>query len=161
MARPPAVNASPLIFLTKRDLSDLLRLVAPKIIVPEAVAAEIQRFGPDDPTAQMLAATPWLEVVSTPPVPPAIQAWDLGPGESAVLAWCYAEPETLGIIDDLAARHCAKAFGIPVKGTLGLVLLAKQEGRIPAARPVLEELRSLGMYLSDAVLNRSLRMVAE
>ena len=161
MARPPAVNASPLIFLSKTGMVDYLQLAGSRIVVPEAVASEIQRFGPNDSAAKLLAETSWLEVMSTPPVPSSIQAWDLGPGESAVLAWCSAEPNTLGIIDDLSARHCATAFGIPVKGTLGLVLSAKQQGRIPEARPVLEELRSSGMYLSNRVLNRALKMVGE
>jgi predicted nucleic acid-binding protein len=64
-------------------------------------------------------------------------------------------------VDDLAARRCAATLGVPVRGTLGLVLIAKQRGEIPAARPVLEELRQAGMYLSDAVLNRALKRVGE
>jgi predicted nucleic acid-binding protein len=48
-----------------------------------------------------------------------------------------------------------------VRGTLGLVLVAKQRGRIPAARPVLESLRASGMYLSDSVLNKALALVGE
>jgi len=73
---------------------------------------------------------------------------DVGPGAEA-------------IIDDLSARRCAHTFGIPVRGTLGLVLIAKQRGEIPAARPVLEDLRSAGMYLSERVLNRALRRGGE
>jgi len=61
----------------------------------------------------------------------------------------------------LAGRHCAEALGLPLRGTVGLVLAAKQAGQIVAARPVLERLRENGMYLSDAILNRSLRWVGE
>ena len=56
---------------------------------------------------------------------------------------------------------CAEALGLPLRGTVGLVLAAKQAGRIVAARPLLEQLRNKGMYLSDAVLNRALRRVGE
>jgi len=73
-------------------------------------------------------------------VPELIQSWDLGAGESSVLTWAYANPGTEVIIDDLAARRCAAVLGIPVQGTLGLVLTAKQRGKIPAARPVLAQL---------------------
>jgi len=52
-------------------------------------------------------------------------------------------------------------LGVPLRGTVGLVLAAKQAGRILAARPVLEQLRDRGMYLSDAVLQRALRLVDE
>jgi predicted nucleic acid-binding protein len=67
----------------------------------------------------------------------------------------------VAILDDLAGRRCAAALRVPVRGTLGLVLLAKQRGRIPAARPVLEAMRACGMYLSDRVLGDALALVGE
>lgn len=161
MGEVAAVNASPLIFLSKAARLGFLRLVADEIIVPSAVAGEIAQRGRDDPTARALAATPWLTVGETPVVPSKIQKWDLGPGESAVLAWCLDHPGREAIIDDLAARHCAKTFGIPVRETLGLVLVAKQRGEIPRARPVLEEMRRAGFYLSDKILDEALRRVGE
>ena len=157
----PAINTSPLIFLTKGGFLHLLQIVSPEIIVPQAVATEIQAYGQTDLTAMALAATSWLVVVATPPVPPIIQSWDLGPGESAVLTWAYVNTGTEVILDDLAARRCAVALGIPVLGTLGIVLTAKQRGAIPAARPVLEQLRLCGMYLSDRVMNQALALVGE
>lgn len=161
MAERPAVNTSPLIFLSKAGLLDLLKLAGEEVVVPETVAAEIQRRGMTDPTVQAIERTSWLIVVETPPAPNLIQSWDLGPGESSVLAWAHAYPGTEAIVDDLAARRCAAALGIPVRGTLGLVLTAKRRGTIPAARPVLEKLRQTGMYLSDRVLNQSLALVGE
>jgi predicted nucleic acid-binding protein len=65
------------------------------------------------------------------------------------------------ILDDLAARRCAATFDIPVRGTLGLALIAKKRGRIPSARRVLEQLRQGGMYLSEHVMNEALARVDE
>lgn len=161
MAERPAVNASPLIFLSRANLLDLLQLISPEVIVPEAVATEIERRGSNDPTAQAVAGTAWLIVTPTPPVPPQIQAWGLGQGESSLLAWAHAHPGTEVIVDDLAARRCAAAFHISVRGTLGLVLIAKQRGHITAARPMLMQLRHGGMYLSDRVMNQALALVGE
>lgn len=161
MAERAAVNTSPLIFLSKAGLLELLRLFGPTIVVPRAVANEVARFGPDDPTFAAVHRTSWLQVLDTPAIPPVIQAWDLGAGESAVLAWGYAHQNTEVIIDDLAARNCAAALGIPVRGTLGLVLTAKMRGTIPAARPIIEKMRASGMYLSDRVVDSSLRHVGE
>ncbi len=161
MAEIPAVNTSPLIFLTKGGFLELLQLVSPQIIVPIAVATEIQAYGATDTTAQALAATDWLVIQETPIVPAVIQSWDLGAGESAVLTWGYVHPGTELILDDLAARRCAAALGIPVRGTLGLVITAKQRGKITAARPVLEQLRLSGMYLSDRIINQVLALVGE
>lgn len=161
MAERPVINASPLILLTKAGLLDLLQLLSQEVVVPAAVAMEIQQYGVRDVTSQAIAQTNWLVVVETPPVPELIQSWDLGPGESAVLTWGYVHPNTEVIVDDLAARRCAVALGIPVRGTLGLVLIAKQRGTIPAARPILEQLRDSGMYLSERVMNQALALVGE
>lgn len=155
------VNASPLIFLSRAGLIALLQLISSEIIVPEAVASEIEVRGESDPTARALANVSWLLVSQTPPVPAQIQAWGLGPGESSVLAWAHAHPGSEAVIDDLAARRCAGVLRIPVRGTLGLVLIAKQRGQISSARQVLERLRHGGMYLSDEVMNRALALVGE
>lgn len=161
MAERPVINASPLIFLSRGGILDLLQLLDDEILVPSAVAVEIQQRGTNDPTVLALTQTNWLVVVETPPTPEIIQSWDLGKGESSVLTWAYTHPGTEAIVDDLAARRCAAVLEIPVRGTLGLVLTAKQRGKIPAARPVLNNLRSLGMYLSDSVINQALALVGE
>jgi len=155
------VNASPLIFLSKAGLLHFLQLAGNRVIVPAAVAMEIRQREKSDPTVQALEQTQWLEIVETPPVPSLIQAWDLGPGEASVLAYAYDRQGTAAVMDDLAGRRCAEALKIPVNGTLGLVLIAKKRGLIPAARPVLETLRNAGMYLSDRVIDRALMFVGE
>lgn len=161
MSDSAVVNASPLVFLSKAGLLHFLPLAGSQVVVPAAVAKEIRQRGASDPTVQALEQTGWLEIVETPPAPALILAWDLGPGEESVLAYAYAEPGTIAIMDDLAARRCAEALKIPVNGTLGLTLIAKKRGLIPAARPVLDALRQSGMYLSDRVVNQALMLVGE
>jgi predicted nucleic acid-binding protein len=65
------------------------------------------------------------------------------------------------IVDDLAARRCAEALGLPLTGTLGLVLKAKRKGLLPAARPALGKLLAAGMYLSPRILDQALALVGE
>jgi predicted nucleic acid-binding protein len=65
------------------------------------------------------------------------------------------------ILDDLAGRKCVANLGIPVRGTPGIVLVAKQRGLIPQARPVLEDMMQAGMYLSRKVLDQALQRVGE
>jgi len=161
VAEPAVVNASPLIFLSRAGLIGLLQIISSEVIVPEAVATEIEVRGSSDPTAQTLATTSWLIITQTPPVPTQIQAWGLGPGESSVLAWASTHDGSEAILDDLAGRRCAAAFKIPVRGTLGLVLTAKQRGHITSAREILYQLRQAGMYLSDRVLTEALARVGE
>lgn len=129
--------------------------------MPAAVAEEIQRRGASDPAAHAIASFPWLKVVPTPAPPDSIHAWDLGQGETSVLAWALTHPGSAAILDDLSARRCAEAHAIPCIGTLGLVLRAKLQGRIPVARPAVVALRLAGLYLSDTVTNQALALVGE
>jgi len=58
----PAVNTSPLIFLSKGGYLDLLKILGEAIIVPQAVAEEIQTYGEDDVTYQQLNSNNWLKI---------------------------------------------------------------------------------------------------
>jgi predicted nucleic acid-binding protein len=102
--RTAIVNASPLIFLSRGQQTDILRHFANRILIPEPVAEEIRRKGISDITSQVLESTPWIEVVPAPTAPESILEWGLGSGESAVLAMAYGNPEREAIIDDLAGR---------------------------------------------------------
>jgi len=90
-----------------------------------------------------------------------VAVFGLGDGETAVLAHALAHPGSGAIVDDQAARSAAAALGIPHQGTLGVIVFAKVQGLIPAARPVVEQLRQYGMYLSDQVMNQALAQVGE
>jgi predicted nucleic acid-binding protein len=144
VAEPAVFNASPLIFLAGAGLTDLIRLAGEPLSVPRAVVEEIERFGPTDPTVAIIRKTQWLSVVDPGPAPPILERWDLGRGETSVLNWACQHPGTTAVLDDLAARRCARALAVPVRGTLGLVLIAKRRQLIPAARPVLEQLCASG-----------------
>lgn len=155
------MDASPLILLTKAGQLDLLRLGGMDVVVPDVVVGEIGVRGPGDPTVQAIQQTLWLTAVPTPPIPASVRACNLDAGESGVLAVAVAEPGSEVVLDDRAARRCARALGVPVLGTVGLVLTAKRLGSIPVARPVVEDLRRAGLYLDDAFVAAALKRVGE
>src|SRR5262249_7161619 len=132
------VNASPLILLAKVGQLDLLRAGVPEIIVPDAVLGEVSARGPTDPVLLEVQRASWLKVVPAPRTPPEVLVWDLGAGESSVLSIALNDPGCEVILDDRDARRCAQALGIGARGTIGLIVLARQIDSIPAARPVLE-----------------------
>lgn len=161
MPERPVIDAAPLIFLTEVGQLSFLKLISEEVIVPTAVVEEIQRYGETDVTVRALAETDWLVVVDNPSIPEIIQVRSLDAGEEAALSWAYFNPGTLVITDDLAARRLAIALGMPLLGTVGLVILAKQQGEIAAVRPVLEQLRSVGLYLSDRFFQQALAIAGE
>ena len=155
------VDPSPLIALAGIRRADLLRSVAGRVVVPAAVEREIRAHSGDSLTPMLLREATWIVTGTETEIPTVISSWDLGSGESAVLALASQTPSAVAVIDDLAARHCAVSIGIGLMGTVGVVLRAKRRGAIGAARPVLGELRAAGLYLSDELVERALRDVAE
>ena len=65
------------------------------------------------------------------------------------------------VIDDRAGRRCAEAHRITLLGTVGLVILAKRLGRISKARPMIEDLRRPGLFVTDAVISDALKQAGE
>jgi predicted nucleic acid-binding protein len=155
------VNASPLILLAKAGQLDLLRAGVPEIIVPDAVLREVGARGPADPVLLEIQRTPWLRIVPTLATPPEILVWDLGDGESAVLSQALNDPECEAILDDRDARRCAQSLNIGTRGTLGLIVLARQIGSITAARPVLEQVLQAGLFATDELVRQALALVGE
>ena len=88
-------------------------------------------------------------------------AWDLGVGETQVIANAHRHGADRVVVDDLEARRCAAAMGLRVIGTLGVVARAKRMGQIGLAAPVIEQLRKTGLYVSEELVARILREVGE
>jgi predicted nucleic acid-binding protein len=65
------------------------------------------------------------------------------------------------VLDDLAARRCAKAHNLPAIGSLGVVLRAKARGLLGQARPVVRTLTEAGMFLDDELIDSALKSVGE
>jgi predicted nucleic acid-binding protein len=156
------LNASPLILLGKINRLDLLDALAPSFVVPAAVSSEILA-GPDhDPAKSWIkSACGCVHVVPDVPIPLEILAWDLGSGETSVLALAYTRTNPVCIFDDLAARNCAEVFQLPVMGTLGILLKAKVAGLIPRLQPEIDNLLAAGSLLAPSVIHRALILACE
>lgn len=156
------VNASPLILLSGVGGIDWVARLSPEpIIVPHAVIDEINAGPGGADLVRSLEDDPRFEIRDDIPVPPLVEAWSLGVGESQVLAMSAEEEGAVALLDDSAARQCALSLNIKVIGTLGIVLAAKRGGRIPAARPVIEDLVTRKLYLSHDLIAAALREVGE
>lgn len=154
------LNASPLIVLARVGQEHLFHTLADEVVIPRAVAVEIEAGPANDPARQVLAGGHFT-IVEVVPVPE-ILAWDLGAGETAVLSYALKEPGWAVVLDDAVARKCARSFGLRLKGTLAVVILAKQGGLIPSATDILRSLLNVGFHLDENVIREALsRTVGE
>ncbi len=161
MSRRWVVNASPLILLGKVGQISLLGGLTEEVIVPGQVIREVDVKPDGEQIREQLDTLEVARIESGLLVPSHIAAWDLGSGESAVLTHAEQLDESRAVLDDLDGRRCAKALGVPVIGTLGVVLRGKRLGLIEAARPVISALRHVGLYVSDQLVERALAHLEE
>ena len=151
------LNASPIISLARVDRANLLFSIPDEVVVPQAVFDEVMA-GPATDAARVFLQSK-ESVIVTSESSSEITTWDLGSGETAVLSFALANPNYVAVLDDAAARKCANSFSIPVKGTLAVVLMAKQKNLIPSAADVLRSLRTAGFHLDDRIIEKALKDV--
>jgi predicted nucleic acid-binding protein len=161
VSRRFAVNSSPLILLGRISRLDLLPALAEQVVVPQTVLQELAVKQGQDWIAQTVSSHPGIEVVDDVPMPADVRRWNLGAGESAVVAFCLANAGYRAVLDDLRGRRCAQSLGVPLFGTLGVIVDARRRGLIPLARPLIAAIRGVGYYVEDRLLEAALREVGE
>jgi predicted nucleic acid-binding protein len=150
------LNASPLIVFGKIGRLELIGQLAEEIVVPRGVAQEILA-GPETDAARMAIEANMFQLVDVQEPTPELAAWDLGLGETAVLSFTLEHPGWIAILDDAAARKCAITFGVKVKGSLAIVVLARKRGLIPQAKQMLHTMQEVGLRLDERTIRQVLK----
>jgi hypothetical protein len=136
-------DTSVLIALEKINLLHILCKLYKKIILPEGVIAEFGNVNIECYSNRRVESK-LIKVLT--------QDLNLGRGEAEVIALAH-ESETKVLIDDLKARKIAEDFGLPVSGTIGLLLKAEKAGLISSAFEKAKELKEMGFYVSNELLS--------
>jgi predicted nucleic acid-binding protein len=151
-------DAGPLIYLGGANEIELLRKLYEGVVVPQLVHDEVVVAGAGLCGAREVAAAQWIRVENVSPDPTLIARLDRGEAAAIPLA------ERLGatlLVDDGGARIVARERGLHVLGTLGVLLLAKQEGYVPFIAPIVRRMTSLGMFVSAPLRSRVLAAAGE
>ena len=154
------LNASPLILFARVERLDLIETLTPQAIVPDAVIDEIRAGATDDRSASAALAFAQSRRATNLAVLESVLHWDLGAGESQVIAHALHGSDW-AVLDDLAARRCAATHQIRVIGSIGIVLRAKRSGLVEAAAPLLLKLKFAGMYAAEDFIQSVLASVGE
>ena len=86
---------------------------------------------------------------------------DLDRGEAEVLALAQEVYAGLVIVDERLARQHARRLGLPLTGTLGVLLRAKQAQLISGVKPLIIAMRAGGIWLSDVLVEEALSIARE
>lgn len=122
-------NSTPLIALSMVGHLGLLRALFDEIVVPASVYEEVVQQGRGRSGSQAVAQADWLAVREPEaPSPLPAELMGLDEGELDVILLAREIEADWALIDEKLARQIAMALDLPVKGTLGLLLVAYQVG---------------------------------
>ena len=152
-------NSSPLIALSSVDRLDLLQLLFDMVIIPFAVRDEVM-----SETSKTIGELP--SFIRVEPVaaefPVRFLKMNLHAGESEAIALALERGLPGIILDDKNARVIAADLGLKVIGTLGLLILGKQDGFLTEVRPIISQIiERVNFRIAPSVLTRPLSLIDE
>ncbi len=158
--QPVISNTSPLIGLWGLNYLSLLQDLYTEVWIPREVENEFLAL---DAIVfrEALNSAPWIKVVDlTDPQNAAIYQ-GIDAGEAEVFALAAEHNARLVLLDENKGRKKAKEIGLTVKGTVGVLLEAKEEGLIDVIKPLLIQLRDNRIHLSESLISKALRQAGE
>lgn len=136
-------DTSVLIALEKIDLMNILCKIYKEILLPDAVVKEFGNINIGCHTVRKVESR-LITIL--------MRDLNLGRGESEVIALAY-ETNCNALIDDLKARKAAENLGVPISGSIGVLLKAEKLGVIDSALKKAQELKDKGFHISNELLD--------
>ena len=149
-------DSSALVALSIMDRLDLLETIFGKIYVPQAVYDEVTiSYKPQSIKLKNFLANKIVNVKVD------ISQIGLGKGELEAIALYKNMEANFLLIDDRRAKSFAKLNDVHVIGSLGVMVLAKELGKIETIREDLEKLLDSDVFISESLIDRVLISVGE
>ena len=154
-------NTTPLLTLMGIGALELLQQLYGEVSIPQGVWEEIQQ-GKDKSIYQDVSQLDWVQIqtVSNQDALAYLHA-ELDKGEAETLVLAREIGARLVLIDEKAARRVADQLGLIYTGSLGVLLRAKAQGLIPAVKPLIDKMRSNGIWISDILYHHILQQANE
>jgi uncharacterized protein len=156
-------NTGPLIALAKADQLALLEGLFGHVLIPPAVHRELlAKSGPESARLDQ-ALRGLIKVTPSPSLAPEVKIVTAGldAGEQQVVALAYEREASLVIIDERLGRAAARRMGLTVTGLVGVLVRAKEARLVTMVRPLLEQVRQRGYWLSDEIIELATRLAEE
>ena len=151
-------GAGPLISRGRLDLLGLLFAQFSRVQLPQAVLDECLARPAQIDAVRIRRAVDAGSLIVCDAVP--ISADELDLGERAAIGRALEIGAGL-LADDRVARAWAEAHGLPVIGTLGMLVRARKRGLVPALEPLIQQLRAGGQRLSNEAIAAALAAAGE
>jgi len=139
----------------------LLHSLFGEVVLTTSVLSEL--YSVKDTTLQSVEAAikqGWVLVVEVTSVDQKLVDI-LDQGEASAITYSLAHDNIPILIDEKKGRNYAKFRGISVIGTAGVLIQAKQLNHITLLRPLLNEMKHKGYWLSDSFIEIVANIVGE
>ena len=153
-------NTTPILSLLKIGKLDLLQKLYGKIKIPNAVYHEIEA-GKNRDYYTDITKLSWIEIIPIQSTSARLYLFDLDDGEAETIILAQEQAADVVIIDDKLGRRYADQINIPITGTIGILLKAKERGLITAVTPLLYELRNKSSWINDSLLTKAISLAGE
>lgn len=160
--RKVIVNSTPLIALCHVNKLEILKELYGEITIPTAVYNEISVKKDSVCKRDIECSKDWIHIEKIQnEMAKAMYKTQLHEGEVEVIILAKELDADLVVIDDQNAKKHAKYLGLPVTGTLGILIKAKQRGFISELKPLLNVMVEKNIYISDLLIKLILKQVGE
>jgi predicted nucleic acid-binding protein len=152
-------DSSPLVILTKLGCFDLLHRLFPRVYVSAEVHHEVVIAGAGLPGASEVSKAEWIEVraVQNPAgLFSSQQKYGVGPGEMSTILLAKELGANPVLLDDYRARKVAKAEGLDILGSVGLLETFYQRRYFNDLGSVFRQLLMHNVYIDKRLLDRRL-----
>jgi predicted nucleic acid-binding protein len=144
-------DAGPIQYLVYIGAIDVLAPLYQRVLVPQAVARELQHDNTPPDVRSWIAKPPtWCEVHADPPADPTLAFLD--PVERAAITLALTVRADGLLIDEHDGREEAEHRCLRVTGTLGVLGAAHLAGLLDF-ETALAQLRRTNFYISDAIVD--------
>jgi uncharacterized protein len=153
-------DSSPLVILAKLGCFDLLNRLFPRLYISAEVHYEVVIAGAGLPGASEVSKAEWIEVklMQNPAgLPSAQRKYGLGPGEMSAILLAKELGANPVLLDDYRARKVAKAEGLEMLGSIGLLETFYLRRYLTDLRGVFRQLLIYNVYIDQRLLDRRLR----
>jgi len=157
-------NSSVLIALSMIGRLELLSRRFPEgILIPQSVWQEVVEKGKGQPGAAEVASASWIRIEEVKDENLAsLFLTELDKGEAEAIVLCREQHAEAVLLDEKDARRVARRLGLPVLGTVGVLIWAKRAGLVANLQEQLDALQTQGKFrLSQSVYERALRAASE
>jgi predicted nucleic acid-binding protein len=159
-------DTTPLISLMKASRLELLATLFHEVLIPEAVFSELTANPRFQAEADQIRKAPYIKVVSVSEqkaVDVLRRSSGLDLGESEAIVFADDQKADVLLMDEAKGRKVAKAMGLYIMGTVGVLLFAFEKNALTDSevKEALEQLQQADRRIGDELIQYALRKLSK